>query len=123
MSSHDERYRRGAREFYDVVTGLWDRGPTTPLSATSVRVFFSIPTSCMSSTTRANILGPRAAKQSPAPIQGWPVIGRPGVRSRSPARRRNRRGVFAGAGSLADGKRLYADIKGRMRKIGRIPTI
>jgi alkanesulfonate monooxygenase len=29
--------------------------------------------------------------------------------------------VFAGIGTLADGQRLYADIKGRMEKIGRDP--
>ncbi|MFX8377726.1 LLM class flavin-dependent oxidoreductase, partial [Acinetobacter baumannii] len=29
--------------------------------------------------------------------------------------------VFTGGGSLTDGKTLYADIKGRMEKIGRNP--
>ena len=50
---HDERYRR-AREFHDVVTGLWDAGRTMPSFATWKRGSFSIRPRCMSSTTRAN---------------------------------------------------------------------
>ncbi len=47
---HDERYRR-AREFFDVVTGLWTPGPTTRSSVTSRMVCISIPTGCMCWTT------------------------------------------------------------------------
>ena len=39
---HDERYHR-AREFYDVVIGLWDVGRTTRSFAMSRRVSISIP--------------------------------------------------------------------------------
>ena len=51
---HDERYRR-AREFFDVVTGLWIAGPMMPSSAMWRTASISIPTSCMCSITRANI--------------------------------------------------------------------
>ena len=51
---HAERYRR-AREFYDVVTGLSNFLPTTPLCATSRPGSISIRPKCMCSITRANI--------------------------------------------------------------------
>jgi alkanesulfonate monooxygenase len=56
------------------------------------------------------------------PIQGWPVIVQAGA---SEAGRQFAAEVaeviFAGAGDLAGGRALYADIKGRMVKLGRNP--
>jgi alkanesulfonate monooxygenase len=51
---HAERYKR-AREFYDVVTGLWDSFADDALSGTSRRASISIPSGCMCSITRENI--------------------------------------------------------------------
>src|ERR1700755_3045689 len=54
------------------------------------------------------------------PVQGWPVIVQAGASedgkqlAAEPAE-----AGFTGGGSLADGQRLYADIKGRMDKLGR----
>ena len=50
---HGERYRR-AREFYDVVTGLWDSWADDAFIRESRAASISIPTSCMCSTTRAS---------------------------------------------------------------------
>jgi FMN-dependent oxidoreductase (nitrilotriacetate monooxygenase family) len=54
------------------------------------------------------------------PVQGWPVIVQAGA---SDAGRQlaaeTAEVVFAGVASLADGRRLYADVKGRMAKLGR----
>ena len=56
------------------------------------------------------------------PVQGWPVIVQAGA---SDAGRQlaaeTAEAVFTGGGSLADGQKLYADIKGRMDKLGRDP--
>jgi FMN-dependent oxidoreductase (nitrilotriacetate monooxygenase family) len=56
------------------------------------------------------------------PIQGWPVIVQAGA---SEAGRQlaaeTAEAVFTGQGNLAEGKRFYADVKGRMEKIGRNP--
>jgi alkanesulfonate monooxygenase len=51
---HSERYAR-AREFYDVVTGLWDTWADDAFVRDVERAFISILTSCMCSTTRASI--------------------------------------------------------------------
>jgi alkanesulfonate monooxygenase len=56
------------------------------------------------------------------PIQGWPVIVQAGA---SDAGRQlaaeTAEVIFAAGGSLAEGKRFYADVKSRMRKLGRSP--
>ena len=56
------------------------------------------------------------------PIQGWPVIVQAGS---SDAGRQlaaeTAEMVFAGAGDINGGRALYADIKGRMAKLGRDP--
>ena len=56
------------------------------------------------------------------PIQGWPVIVQAGA---SDAGRQlaaeTAEAVFAGAGDIDGGRALYADIKGRMAKLGRNP--
>ncbi|MGH6883441.1 MAG: NtaA/DmoA family FMN-dependent monooxygenase, partial [Hypericibacter sp.] len=54
------------------------------------------------------------------PIQGWPVIVQAGS---SEAGRQiaaeTAEVVFTGQNNLADGQRFYADVKGRMEKVGR----
>ncbi|MBV9153332.1 MAG: NtaA/DmoA family FMN-dependent monooxygenase, partial [Alphaproteobacteria bacterium] len=56
------------------------------------------------------------------PIQGWPVIVQAGAfdAGRQLAAETAEM-VFAGGGSLEDGKRVYADIKSRARAAGRDP--
>src|SRR5258705_13597307 len=56
------------------------------------------------------------------PVQGWPLI----VQAGTPDDGRQlaaetAEAVFTGGGSLPDGQKLYADIKGRMEKVGRNP--
>jgi alkanesulfonate monooxygenase len=56
------------------------------------------------------------------PVQGWPVIVQAGAsEDGKQLAAETAEAVFTGGGSLADGKKLYADIKGRMEKIGRDP--
>jgi alkanesulfonate monooxygenase SsuD/methylene tetrahydromethanopterin reductase-like flavin-dependent oxidoreductase (luciferase family) len=50
---HDERYRR-AREFYDVVTGLWDSFAEDAFVRDVDSGSISIPTACTRLTTKAN---------------------------------------------------------------------
>ncbi|XSC46437.1 LLM class flavin-dependent oxidoreductase [Bradyrhizobium sp. RDT10] len=63
---HAERYKR-AREFYDVVTGLWDSLPMTPSCATSSKGSTSIRRKCTCSITRENICPCAGRSTSPAP--------------------------------------------------------
>lgn len=118
---HADRYRR-AREFYDVVTGLWDSWADDAfIRDVDSGVYFN--------PDRLHVLnhkGPELSVRGPLniarPIQGWPVIVQAGA---SEAGRQiaaeTAEAVFAGTNNLADGQKLYADIKGRMKAIGRNP--
>ena len=54
------------------------------------------------------------------PVQGWPVIVQAGASDDGrQLAAETAEAVFTGGGSLADGQKLYADIKGRMDKLGR----
>jgi alkanesulfonate monooxygenase len=56
------------------------------------------------------------------PVQGWPVIVQAGASDDGrQLAAETAEAVFTGGGSLADGQKLYADIKGRMEKVGRNP--
>jgi FMN-dependent oxidoreductase (nitrilotriacetate monooxygenase family) len=118
---HDERYRR-AREFYDVVTGLWDSFADNAFVRDVDRGVYFEP-------DRMHVLdhkGPYFQVRGPLniarPVQGWPVIVQAGA---SNAGRQlaaeTAEAVFAPSDSLEDGQRLYADIKARMAKVGRPP--
>ena len=69
-----------AREFFDVVTGLWDSWADDAfVRDVAERHLSSIPRSCMCSTTRASIFRVRGPLNIARPIQGWPVIVQAGA--------------------------------------------
>jgi len=116
---HDQRYVR-AREFHDVVTGLWDSWADDAFvrDAQSGRFF---------DPERLHVLnhkGPYFSVRGPLhiarPVQGWPVIVQAGA---SEAGRQlaaeTAEVVFSAPGTLDNARRFYADVKGRMEKIGR----
>ena len=54
------------------------------------------------------------------PVQGWPVIVQAGASDDGrQLAAETAEAVFTGGGSLGDGQKLYADIKGRMDRLGR----
>src|SRR6185295_18026143 len=116
---HGERYQR-AREFYDVVTGLWDSWADDAFVRDAENGIYFDP-------ERLHVLGHKGKYYSvrgplnvARPIQGWPVIVQAGAsEAGKQIAAETAEAVFAGVGSLADGKRLYQDIKGRMDKLGR----
>ena len=116
---HGERYRT-AREFYDVVTGLWD-------SWADDAFIRDVETGIYFDPERMHVLnhkGPHFSVRGPLniarPIQGWPVIVQAGA---SEAGRQiaaeTAEMVFAAGGPMIDAQRFYADVKGRMEAIGR----
>ena len=116
---HGERYKR-AREFYEVVTGLWD-------SWADDAFIRDVETGVYFDPDRMHVLnhrGPELAVRGPLniarPVQGWPVIVQAGA---SEAGRQiaaeTAEVVFTGVGTLVDGQRFYADVKGRMAALGR----
>jgi FMN-dependent oxidoreductase (nitrilotriacetate monooxygenase family) len=118
---HDERYRR-AREFYDVVTGLWDSFADDAFVRDADSGIYVDPARMHVLGHKGKYLSVRGPLNIARPVQGWPVIVQAGA---SDAGRQlaaeTAEAVFTGGGSLADSQKLYADIKGRAEKAGRDP--
>jgi alkanesulfonate monooxygenase len=118
---HDERYSR-AREFYDVVTGLWDSfADDAFIRDVEAGIYFD-PEKLHVLNHKGKYLSVRGPLNIARPIQGWPVIVQAGA---SEAGRQlaaeTAEVVFAPAGNLEAGKALFADIKSRAQAIARDP--
>ena len=114
---HGERYRR-AREFYDVVTGLWDSlGRRRLRPRRRERHLSSIPTKMHVLNHKGKYLSVRGPLNIARPVQGWPVIVQAGA---SEAGRQlaaeTAEGVFTGQGNLDDGASV---LRRRERPRGR----
>lgn len=118
---HDARYDR-AREFYDVVTGLWDSFADDAFLRDAESGIYFDP-------ARVHVLnhhGPHLNVRGPLniarPVQGWPVIVQAGA---SEAGRQlaaeTAEVVFGASPNLEAGKSFYRDVKGRMEALGRDP--
>ncbi|HEY0466548.1 MAG TPA: LLM class flavin-dependent oxidoreductase, partial [Polyangiaceae bacterium] len=118
---HDERYRR-AREFYDVVTGLWDSfADDAFVRDVEAGVFFE-PAKMRVLGHRGKYFSVRGPLNIARPVQGWPVIVQAGA---SEAGRQlaaeTAEVIFAAQATLAAGQQFYKDIHARMAKLGRSP--
>jgi FMN-dependent oxidoreductase (nitrilotriacetate monooxygenase family) len=118
---HAERYERG-REFFDVVTGLWDSWADDAFIRDVETGIFFDPAKLHVLDHKGDNLSVRGPLNIARPVQGWPVIVQAGS---SEAGRQiaaeTAEAVFTAQRTLDDGKRFYADIKGRMQKLGRDP--
>ncbi|HML13464.1 MAG TPA: LLM class flavin-dependent oxidoreductase [Xanthobacteraceae bacterium] len=116
---HGERYRR-AREFYDVVTGLWDSWADDAFIRDVEHGIFSDPTKMHVLDHKGKHLSVRGPLNIARPVQGWPVIVQAGA---SEAGRQlaaeTAEAVFTAQSNLAAGRQFYADVKGRMKELGR----
>jgi alkanesulfonate monooxygenase len=116
---HDERYRR-AREFFDVVTGLWDSFADDAFVRDVETGIYFDPQRMHVLDHKGKYLSVRGPLNIARPVQGWPVIVQAGA---SEAGRQlaaeTAEVVFAAGGPLAVAQRFYADVKGRMQKLGR----
>ena len=116
---HGERYRR-AREFYDVVTGLWDSFADDAFPRDVEQGLYFDPAKMHVLNHKGKYLSVRGPLNIARPVQGWPVIVQAGAsEDGKQLAAETAEAVFTGGGSLADGQKLYADIKGRMDKLGR----
>jgi FMN-dependent oxidoreductase (nitrilotriacetate monooxygenase family) len=118
---HDERYVR-AREFYDVVTGLWDSfADDAFIRDVEAGIYFD-PAKMHVLGHKGKYLSVRGPLNIARPVQGWPVIVQAGA---SEAGRQlaaeTAEVVFAGVSSLETGKAFFADVKRRAKAIGRDP--
>jgi len=116
---HGERYRR-AREFFDVVTGLWDSWADDAFIRDVESGIFFDPARLHTLDHKGEFLSVRGPLNVARPIQGWPVIVQAGA---SEAGRQlaaeTAEMIFTSAPTLADGQRFYADVKSRMDRLGR----
>ena len=118
---HGERYSR-AREFYDVVTGLWDSWADDAFVRDVENGTFFDPDKMHVLGHKGKYLSVRGPLNIARPVQGWPVIVQAGA---SDAGRQlaaeTAEAVFTAQSDLAVGRAFYADVKGRMQKAGRNP--
>src|SRR5690242_5215015 len=118
---HGERYRR-AREFYDVVTGLWDSWADDAfIRDVDSGVFFD-PEKMHTLNHKGEFLSVKGPLNIARPVQGWPVIVQAGAsESGKQLAAETAEAVFTALSGLEAGKAFYADVKGRMQKLGRNP--
>jgi FMN-dependent oxidoreductase (nitrilotriacetate monooxygenase family) len=118
---HGERYRR-AREFFDVVTGLWDSWAEDAFVRDVEGGIYFDPERLHVLDHKGEFLSVRGPLNIARPVQGWPVIVQAGA---SDAGRQlaaeTAEMIFASGGRLADAQAYYADVKGRAARFGRDP--
>jgi FMN-dependent oxidoreductase (nitrilotriacetate monooxygenase family) len=120
---HDERYAR-AREFYDVVTGLWDSWADDAFLRDAESGVFFDPGKMHVLNHKGRYLSVRGPLNVARPVQGWPVIVQAGA---SEAGRQlaaeTAEVVFAAGSRLVDDQAFYRDVKGRAERAGRDPDV
>ncbi|MBO0710511.1 MAG: LLM class flavin-dependent oxidoreductase [Acetobacteraceae bacterium] len=118
---HDERYRRG-REFFEVVTGLWDSWADDAFIRDVERGIYFDPARLHVLDHTGDYFSVRGPLNVARPIQGWPVIVQAGA---SDAGRQLAAEIaeviFASARTITEGQDFRADIRARMDRAGRNP--
>ncbi|UGV27119.1 LLM class flavin-dependent oxidoreductase [Rhodopseudomonas boonkerdii] len=118
---HAERYKR-AREFYDVVTGLWDSFADDAFPRDAESGIYMDPEKMHVLDHKGAYLKVRGPLNIARPVQGWPVIVQAGAsEDGKQLAAETAEAVFTGGGPIGDAQKLYADIKGQMAKLGRDP--
>ncbi len=116
---HAMRYRR-AREFFDVVTGLWDSWADDAFIRDVEAGIYFDPDKLHVLDHKGEFLNVRGPLNIGRPIQGWPVIVQAGA---SDAGRQlaaeTAELIFGAAGRIEGARAFYADVKTRMDKLGR----
>ncbi|WP_455926560.1 LLM class flavin-dependent oxidoreductase [Pseudomonas putida] len=116
---HDQRYAR-AREFYDVVTGLWDSWADDAFTRDADSGEFFDPAKLHTLNHHGEHLNVRGPLHIARPVQGWPVIVQAG--SSEPGRQlaaETAEVIFAAPTTLDEGRAFYADVKARLAPLGR----
>ncbi|KAE8443667.1 hypothetical protein EG329_001439 [Mollisiaceae sp. DMI_Dod_QoI] len=116
---HSDRYKR-AREFYDVVTGLWDSFADDAFIRDQKSGTYFDPEKMHVLNHKGDDLQVKGPLNIARPVQGWPVIVQAG--QSDPGRQlaaETAEAVFCSPKDLDSAKALYADIKGRAEAAGR----
>lgn len=116
---HSDRYKR-AREFYDVVTGLWDSFADDAFVRDQQTGTYFDPERLHVLNHKGDEFQVRGPLNIARPVQGWPVIVQAG--QSEPGKQlaaETAEAVFCSPRDLASAKILYEDIKGRATAAGR----
>ncbi|OQV08312.1 hypothetical protein CLAIMM_12609 [Cladophialophora immunda] len=116
---HSDRYKR-AREFYDVVTGLWDSFADDAFVRNIESGTYVDPEKIHVLNHIGDELKVRGPLNIARPVQGWPVIVQAG--QSEPGKQlagETAEAVFCSPKDIESAKALYADIKGRAVAAGR----
>ena len=111
-----------AREFYDVVTGLWDSWADDAFIRDQESGIFFDTEKLHVLDHKGKYLNVRGPLNIARPVQGWPVIVQAG--SSNDGRQlaaETAEAVFTSNRTLARAQAFYADVKDRAEKIGRNP--
>lgn len=118
---HDERYRR-AREFFQVVTDLWDSWADDAFIRDVDNGIYFDPDRMRVPDHRGEYFNVRGPLNIARPVQGWPVIVQAG---QSEAGRQFAAElaevVFSGISRLESAQQYYADVRARAEAHGRNP--
>lgn len=118
---HATRYAR-AREFFDVVTGLWDSFADDAFPMDPESGLFVDPAKIHVLDHRGEFLTVKGPLNVARPVQGWPVIVQAGASEAGKQIAAETAEMVFGSGSTLDAARaFYADVKGRMPAAGRDP--
>jgi FMN-dependent oxidoreductase (nitrilotriacetate monooxygenase family) len=118
---HRTRYRR-AREFFDVVTGLWDSWADDAFIRDVENGAYFDPDKLHVLNHEGKFLRVRGPLNIARPIQGWPVIVQAGASEDGRQLAAETAEVIFGAGgNIEYGRSFYRDVKSRMPQIGRDP--
>lgn len=121
-AEHGERYKR-AREFYDVVTGLWDSFADDAIIRDQESGIFFDPSKMHTLDHHGDNFHVRGPLNIARPVQGWPVIVQAG--QSEPGRQlaaETAEVVFCAPRDIVESKKLYADLKSRLVAAGRTPS-
>jgi FMN-dependent oxidoreductase (nitrilotriacetate monooxygenase family) len=119
---HGERYRR-AREFFDVVTGLWDSFAEDAFVRDVEEGIYFNPDRMHVLDHQGEFLSVRGPLNIARPIQGWPVIVQAGASDagRQLAAETAEMIFSPGGGGIAGAKEYYTDVRTRAARLRRDP--
>lgn len=118
---HAARYHR-AREFYDVVSGLWDSFADDAFGMDPDSGIYFDPDRMHTLNHKGEHFSVSGPLNIARPVQGWPVIFQAGASD--PGRQlaaETAEAVFAAESTLEGSKAYYADVKARATAVGRNP--
>jgi len=118
---HSERYHR-AREYVDVVTGLWDSWADDAFIRDVESGVVFEPEKMHVLAHKGEHYSVRGPLNVARPIQGWPVIVQAGASDAGKQlAAETAEAIFTAQNNLEAGRAFYSDVKGRMRNVGRNP--